>query len=102
MKINDTNTQATQVISSYTRGENARPNPEKAAEGSVAVPQERIDLSGRAKDVLQLQKAVTEAPEVREDRVNEVKARIESGTYRVSAEDIASRIVGDSLTDLIR
>ncbi|NPU84756.1 MAG: flagellar biosynthesis anti-sigma factor FlgM [Syntrophaceae bacterium] len=102
MKINDTNSQTAQVISSYARGETTRPNPEKSAEGTVPVPQERIDLSGKAKEVLQLQKAVTEAPEVREDRVNELKARIESGNYNVSAGDIASKIVGDTLTDLIR
>ncbi len=102
MKINDTNMQATQGLSSYARGETARPNPEKATEGTVPVPQERIDLSGKARDVLQLQKAVTEAPEVREDKVNELKARIESGNHNVSAGDIASKIVGDSLTDLIR
>lgn len=102
MKISDTNMQTTQGISSYARGETARPNAEKQAEGGVAVPQERIDLSGKAREVQQLQKAVTEAPEIREDRVNELKSRIQNGTYHVSAEDIASKIVGDTLTDLIR
>jgi negative regulator of flagellin synthesis FlgM len=102
MKINDTNMKTAQVLSSYSRGEAARTNPEKSAEGAVPVPQERIDLSGKAREVLQLQKAVAEAPEIREDRVNELKARIESGTYRVSAGDIAAKMVGDSLVDLIR
>jgi negative regulator of flagellin synthesis FlgM len=102
MKVNDSNIPASQAVSSYSRGETVRPNPEKATGGTVPVPQERIDLSGKARDVLQLQKAVAETPEIREDRVSELKARIENGTYRVSAEDIASKMVGESLLDLIR
>jgi negative regulator of flagellin synthesis FlgM len=102
MKIHDTNIPTPQALSSYSRGDAARAGAEKPAGGGVSAPRERIELSGGAKDALQLRRAVDEAPEIREDRVNELKARIDSGTYRVSSGDIASRMVGDSLLDLIR
>jgi negative regulator of flagellin synthesis FlgM len=38
-------------------------------------------------------------PDVREDRVMELKARIESGAYRISADDIADLIVRRALAD---
>jgi len=42
---------------------------------------------------------IQSAPDVREDRINQVRSEIESGTYNIKAEKIAEKIVGGSLLD---
>lgn len=59
--------------------------------GSSATDQVQISRIG--KDYQVAKKAVNDAPDVREDKVNEIKERMKSGTYNVSAEEIANKIV---------
>lgn len=44
-------------------------------------------------------KAVHDSPDVRMAKVEEIKARMESGQYRVSSYDVASKIVDDILAN---
>lgn len=59
--------------------------------GSSAADQVQISRIG--KDYQVAKKAVNDVPDVREDKVNEIKERMKSGTYNVSAEEIANKIV---------
>lgn len=55
----------------------------------------------RAEDeqtVKEVTRAVISMPD-REDRIAELKARIESGTYHVSGEDIADRMIRRNIAD---
>ena len=56
-------------------------------------------VSSKAQEVQQVKKLVNQLPEVREDRVQALKAQIESGTYHVSGEDIADLIIRRALAD---
>ncbi len=58
-----------------------------------------ISLSDRARDVVKITRALEEVPEIREDLVADIKERIEAGTYDISAEDVAEKIMGRALID---
>ncbi len=53
-----------------------------------------VVFSNFARELQLASKAVREAPEVRADKVDQLRARIESGQYNVSASQIAEKILG--------
>ena len=62
-------------------------------------PAADVTLSSTARDVQLAKKAINALPDVREDRVNALKAQVENGTYRVSGENIADLIIRRALAD---
>lgn len=54
---------------------------------------DKIEISTLGRDLQVAKKAVSETDDVRWDRVNEIKQRMQSGTYNVSAEEIADKMV---------
>ena len=59
----------------------------------------QVDVSAAAQEVLQIKKQISQLPDVREDRVQALKAQVESGTYHVSGQDIADLIIRRTLAD---
>jgi flagellar biosynthesis anti-sigma factor FlgM len=51
-----------------------------------------VSLSAAGNEFNLARRAVTELPEVREARVTQLQAQLQSGTYSVSAADVAARI----------
>lgn len=71
----------------------------KRAEPATAMPEQpagTLEISERARELARLQEAVAEAPEVRTEKVAEIKRRIEDGTYSVSPDVLAARLLGES------
>lgn len=62
-------------------------------------PASHIDISDKANEVRRVAGLIKQLPEVREDRVQALKAQIENGTYHVSSEDIADLIIRRALAD---
>jgi negative regulator of flagellin synthesis FlgM len=58
-------------------------------------------LSDRAQGLQFATEQVLKSPEVRAEKITELKNQIQDGTYQVSASDIASKMVGRSLVDEI-
>lgn len=54
--------------------------------------EDSLELSRTGQEYQIAKNAVAEAPDVREDRVAEVKAKYESGKYEVSAEQLAAKL----------
>jgi negative regulator of flagellin synthesis FlgM len=54
---------------------------------------DRIELSQQAMDFQVALKALSGLPDIREQKVADIKSRIEAGKYRVEARDIADRII---------
>ncbi|HPJ97483.1 MAG TPA: flagellar biosynthesis anti-sigma factor FlgM [Syntrophales bacterium] len=99
MKISGIKDTTAQMIQQYQKNDGLRQGAERAVTG-VAAPQEKVDLSTKAKDVQAIKNAVAGIPDIREEKVQELKGRIEAGTYNVSGEKIAGKIVGESLLDI--
>lgn len=56
-----------------------------------------VALSNAAKNIQEAQKQLEAIPDVREDKVAELKEQIENGTYEIDAEKIADKMLKDSL-----
>jgi len=54
---------------------------------------DQLALSSRAEEIKAARAALAQAPEVRAERVAELKAQVESGTYRVDPDKVAERIL---------
>ncbi|MBI4827541.1 MAG: flagellar biosynthesis anti-sigma factor FlgM [Nitrospinae bacterium] len=75
----------------------ARPGEARKGEGAASASAENVSVSGRARDVAKAQSAAREAPDVRRDKVDEIKGRIDRGEYFVSGEKIAGKMIEDIL-----
>jgi negative regulator of flagellin synthesis FlgM len=56
-----------------------------------------VVLSDTAKQLQEAQKQLESIPDVREDKVAQIKAQIENGTYEINEEKIADKMLTDSL-----
>ena len=52
-----------------------------------------IDISTEGNDFNYARNAVRNAPDVREDRVNQIQSQLANGTYSVSTNDVAASIL---------
>ena len=52
-----------------------------------------VEISGLGKDVQFVKQAVKNAPDTREDLTASLKSRIDSGTYQVSNESFADKLL---------
>ena len=75
---------------------------DKASEGKseeVASKDDQITLSGTAKEIGRLQAEVSKLPDVRTDRVDELKSAINSGTYNVKGDAVAGKLLKNAIID---
>jgi len=70
----------------------ARPAQQVGASAGVGST-DRLAFSRRAEEIKAARAALAEAPEVRAERVAELKAQVEAGTYRVDPDRVAERIL---------
>ena len=86
--------QVQDVVKLYTDQKQSKPaaRPQRSA-----AKQDEVVLSPQAQEFSQLLQKLKTMPEVREDKVAELTARIESGEYKVSARDIAEKMLADRL-----
>ena len=66
----------------------------KVAQTNKASFADRLELSQIGKDMQVAKAAVKAAPDVRQNRVDELKAAVANGTYSVSNEDLAEKLAG--------
>jgi len=111
MKItNDEAVRASSVESVAAANLRTQPaTPVTKTAGPGAGPAAQIELSAQAKaltaaktEAVTYLPAVNAAPDVRTSLVDELKAQVESGTYRVSSADIADQIVRRVQADKIQ
>lgn len=62
---------------------------------------DRVELSGRSRDLSRAADAVATAPEVREQKVAELKSRIQNNQYEVDADKVAKKMIVDFLNELV-
>jgi len=81
-------------------------NPDKSAvraqqtQQTEAVRREdQVTVSDRAKEISKLRTDVNNIPDVRTDKVNEVKNAINNNTYNVKGEAVAGKFIKEALID---
>lgn len=59
----------------------------------AAVSRDEVTISQAGYDYQIAKQAVAEASDIREDKVAQLKARVESGSYIIDSEDFASKLL---------
>lgn len=73
--------------------QNNQPGKSGKAYGT-AMGRDEVTISRAGYDYQIAKQAVAEASDVREDKVARLKARVESGTYRVDSDAFAGKLLG--------
>lgn len=97
-KVNDP---SAQMIHQYQKVDSAKSEGEKPVGAGATIATERVDLSSKAKDIQKIKQILEQTPEVREEKVQELKRQIESGNYAINPGRIADRMLGESLIDIV-
>ena len=87
-------------INNYEAVNAARPNELQKSERESAVDnktairgEDKIELSGRAEKIGELVDRIKELPDVRADKVNALRAKIEANQYHPTSDAIADAIL---------
>ena len=83
-------------IEAYTQiqqiyGTNKSNKTSKAAQ--VSSGRDAVEISSIGKDIQTAKSAVNEASDIREDKTSALKSSINAGTYNVSGESFADRLI---------
>jgi len=87
------NGQVEKILKTQLKGAQ-RSSPAKDA--SRASRHDSVSLSRRASDVTRAKELAAAAAEVREDKVAQIRERIQRGEYRVSPEKLADTILSEA------
>jgi len=70
---------------------------EAPSESHGAQPAANAEVSDKARDMAAAKAAANEAPDTRDDRIAELKARIAGGKYNVDPHAVADRMVDEHI-----
>lgn len=82
-------------IEAYTQVQNlydAKKTKKAIAAGNVN-SSDKLQISSLGKDIQWAKQAVAESSDIREDVVAPIRAKIQSGTYEVSTESFADKLI---------
>ena len=84
-------------IDAYSQIQNlynvSRPAGKSNAPAAAPDFKDKLNISGAGKDLQVANQAVASVPDVREDRIAELKSAYQSGSYEVSNSDFADKIL---------
>ncbi|MBE3578097.1 MAG: flagellar biosynthesis anti-sigma factor FlgM [Limnochordales bacterium] len=63
---------------------------------------DEVTISNQARLIQELKRRIAALPEVREEKVAELRAAIQQGTYKVSSQEIADKMLGRTLADRLK
>jgi negative regulator of flagellin synthesis FlgM len=61
------------------------------------IAKDEVVLSPEAKQIQQAKELIASLPDIREEKVAEIRARIEAGEYQIDGEKIAEKMIEESL-----
>jgi negative regulator of flagellin synthesis FlgM len=102
MKIQDANSKAQiiQYVNQQAKVNPADKNQVGSNSGVSFSPTDRVELSSSSRLIQKIQEAAQAAPDVRAEKVAALKKQVENGTYQVSSEDIAGKMLKDFLIEM--
>ena len=97
MEITNTLQKLVNPYSSQVQG-TAQQSQGRAGQTEAAPPQgDRVSVSPEARLFAAAQSTVAATPEVRQNRVDSLRERVQNGTYEINSRDIASKLLqGDA------
>ncbi len=65
-------------------------------------PVDKVTVSDQAREARKVKEVISKLPEVRTDKVEELKKQVAEGAYKPKSEDIAEKLLGRILGDRVR
>jgi negative regulator of flagellin synthesis FlgM len=99
MRIDKTTNQQAELLKQLKTADTDRAQEQQGQEraGKSSGARESVEISSRAQEMKGARDALQALPDVRAEKVEQVKAQIEQGTYEVNGKQIAEKIIRDSL-----
>lgn len=63
---------------------------------------DRVEFSARSREMQKIYEVLQTTPDVRAEKVSELKKLIEEGRYQVKSDELAEKMIRESLLDLIK
>ena len=99
MRIDKTTNQQAEMLKQLKGADTDRAQEQQGhepAEKSSGV-RESVEISSRAQEMKNARDALGAQPDVRAEKVEQIKSQIEQGTYEVNGRQVADKIIKDSL-----
>lgn len=86
-------------ISTQKLDKNQAVEKTKSLEGEKQKVQvtDKVNLSGKAKEIAKLKEFINQLPDIRTERVEALRKAIETGTYRVDSFKVAEKMLSEEL-----
>jgi negative regulator of flagellin synthesis FlgM len=68
---------------------------EKAAPAKQPAPSDKVDISGRSREIAEIMSSIDQLPDVRAQKVAELKQAVDAGTYSIDPQKIAEKLLKD-------
>lgn len=94
------NKQIQNVVKLYGEQNSVTKNA-KSEKSQTTKRQDQVILSSGVQEFGQVLQSVISMSDVRPEKVKELSAKIQAGTYRVDSKDVADKMVGRSLVDTL-
>ncbi len=65
-------------------------------------PIDKVEISAQSKEIKKINDLLEKTPDVRGDRVKELKKLIQEGQYNVDSQTVAGKMIDESIIDLIK
>jgi len=104
MKISEIKPQAdtTQYIDQAQKSKQPEKNQVSQSPGTTSQQTDKVDLSDQSKEMKKIYTAQQMAPDIRTDKVNEVKKAVEENRYQVDSNTVAEKMIRESIFELNR
>ena len=100
MRIDNNMMSGMDTLEQTSRKKNVEKVSANDKQNSSVVESDEVSISEKGKDVTEMTRTLKEMPDVRADKVADLKERIANGTYNISGKDIASKIINTALEDV--
>jgi len=83
----------------YVNHINDKQKPEITSDkaASQVAKTDKVEISEAAKEIQEVRKQLDNTPDVRTEKVEQLKNQIENGTYEIKSEEIAEKMLKESL-----
>jgi negative regulator of flagellin synthesis FlgM len=71
---------------------------EKSAKSRTIEDSSKTDISAKAKDFSKAYSVAASTPDVREDKIAEIKKRLAEGTYKVDNDAVADKMISEHMS----
>ena len=90
MKINNNDINMNKIMKAYQNL-----NQQDNNNVNKKTKSDQVSISNEAKEIQNIKETLEDKPEIRQEKVDQIKNQIQNGTYQVDSQKIAEKIISD-------